>query len=498
MPIPIIDLFAGPGGLNEGFSSVCDSQGRSVFETALSVEMDEFAHRTLELRALYRRLRKRGNIRDYVGYAQGLVTRDALFASHHEDGTVAKAEALMATMGSSPSADDEIESRIAKALRETGKKDFVLIGGPPCQAYSLAGRARRRNEARALFEADPKQRLYREYLKIVRRFKPAAFLMENVPGLLSASLGGESTFALICADLREAGYDLHPLNSPELLPELEEHDPRRFIIQAKEHKIPQARARVFILGLRSDLCLKARSLPAPTGEMIFANDVLSGLPPIRSKLSKREDNGANWLEEINELGGYKLHTVDEGVRRIIRMELASLSPDLPVGGRFIPKSAKPGKLAGWLTGADVGGVLNHNSRGHMGSDLRRYFFWSIYADIKQRSPSLAEVPSYLRPDHLNITGDARDTPFADRFRVQVRGRPSTTITSHIAKDGHYYIHYDSLQCRSLSVREAARLQTFPDDYFFEGPVTEQYKQVGNAVPPYLAKQIGDLVASILR
>ncbi|MBE7539556.1 MAG: DNA cytosine methyltransferase [Opitutaceae bacterium] len=156
------------------------------------------------------------------------------------------------------------------------------------------------------------------------------------------------------------------------------------------------------------------------------------------------------------------------------------------------------KLSSWLDGSVVGGVLNHNSRGHMASDLRRYFFWSAYAAVHERSPSLADVPHYLRPNHENVKGDAKDIPFADRFRVQLSGRPSTTITCHIAKDGHYYIHHDPSQCRSLSVREGARLQTFPDTYFFEGPVTEQYKQVGNAVPPYLAKQIGGLVADILR
>jgi DNA (cytosine-5)-methyltransferase 1 len=498
MAIPVVDLFAGPGGLNEGFSRVTDARGRRVFQTVLSVEMDEFAHQTLELRSLFRRLRDDSDLDDYATYVRGELTRDDLFSHAGKKGTEARDEALRATMGSSRSTDDEIEARIAAALREAGGDEFVLIGGPPCQAYSLVGRARRSREARELFEADPKQRLYLEYLRIVERFKPAAFLMENVPGLLSAKLDGRSTFSLICEDLSKAGYELHPLNVPEPLLDQGEPNPRRFVVRAENHDVPQSRSRVFILGLRKDLGLKARALEPTREPKVSIGDVLRGLPRIRSRISRQPDSGSKWFGEISSLGDYKFSGLDDGMRRIIRMGIANLDPELPLGGRFIRAEAKPHKLAEWLGASPIGGVLNHNSRGHMAGDLRRYFFWSAYGEIHGRSPSLAEVPSYLRPNHKNVTGDATNLPFADRFRVQVLGRPSTTITSHIAKDGHYYIHFDPQQCRSLSVREAARLQTFPDSYFFEGPVTEQYRQVGNAVPPYLAKQIGDLVASILR
>ena len=497
MPIPLIDLFAGPGGLNEGFSSVVDSRGNHVFETALSVEMNEFAHCTLELRALYRLLRRRGKLENYVAYVQGSLARAELFKRSGGDGTAAQAEAMRATMGESDSTDLEIEARIDAALRKSRSKEFVLIGGPPCQAYSLVGRARRSQEKREEFEADPRHRLYQEYLSIVSRFRPAVFLMENVPGLLSARLGGESMFARIYSDLGGAGYDLHPINDSTDLLKLTETDPKRFVVHAEQHGIPQARSRVFILGIRNDLRLKAHALkPATTTRTIIA-DVLDGLPEIRSRISRRPDVAQDWHNEILGLGDYKFSHLDETMRCFIRQSLNTVNPRLPLGSQFMRAKAKPSKLADWLSGEVVGGVLNHNSRGHMASDLRRYFFWSAYAQIYERSPSLSDVPQHLRPDHKNVTGDAVDVPFADRFRVQLRGRPSTTVTCHIAKDGHYYIHYDPSQCRSLSVREAARLQTFPDAYFFEGPVTEQYKQVGNAVPPYLAKQIGDLVAGIL-
>jgi DNA (cytosine-5)-methyltransferase 1 len=129
----------------------------------------------------------------------------------------------------------------------------------------------------------------------------------------------------------------------------------------------------------------------------------------------------------------------------------------------------------------------------MASDLSRYLYASSFAAVHGRSPKLQELPGALKPEHKNADGD----DFTDRFRVQLRSRPATTVTSHIAKDGHYFIHHDPSQCRSLTVRETARLQTFPDNYFFAGGRTDQYVQVGNAVPPFLARQIAAVVADIL-
>ena len=146
----------------------------------------------------------------------------------------------------------------------------------------------------------------------------------------------------------------------------------------------------------------------------------------------------------------------------------------------------------------VGGILQHEARSHMGADLARYLFAATFAREYHRSPKLPEFPPLLLPEHRNASSsDGGPIPFPDRFRVQCGHEPSSTIVSHIAKDGHYYIHYDPVQCRSLTVREAARLQTFPDDYFFEGTRTEQYTQVGNAVPPLLANRIAVIVSKML-
>ena len=139
----------------------------------------------------------------------------------------------------------------------------------------------------------------------------------------------------------------------------------------------------------------------------------------------------------------------------------------------------------------------HETRSHMPSDLRRYMFAATFAEKRSRSPKLSDFPVSLLPNHKNVSRAILGATFADRFRVQLRNNVSKTVTSHISKDGHYYIHYDPTQCRSLTVREAARLQTFPDNFKFEGPRTEQYHQVGNAVPPYLARQIGEIIADVL-
>lgn len=135
----------------------------------------------------------------------------------------------------------------------------------------------------------------------------------------------------------------------------------------------------------------------------------------------------------------------------------------------------------------------------MATDLERYLFCSAFAAKHNKPAKLYDFPKSLLPDHDNAKGAAKGEKviFADRFRVQMPDRCSTTITSHICKDGHYFIHPDCTQCRSLTVREAARLQTFPDDYYFMGNRTAQYQQVGNAVPPLLAQQIAKVVAEYL-
>ncbi|HAW52810.1 MAG TPA: DNA (cytosine-5-)-methyltransferase, partial [Flavobacteriales bacterium] len=193
--------------------------------------------------------------------------------------------------------------------------------------------------------------------------------------------------------------------------------------------------------------------------------------------------------------GLRARKIQELQEHIVAAMAELEALDLGRGSEFVKgKVSVCDDLAWWYLDDRIGGICNHSSRAHMNSDLHRYLFASCFAEYYGRSPKILEFPTRLLPKHKNV----RSGHFNDRFKVQLAMQPSTTITSHISKDGHYYIHYDPAQCRSLTVREAARLQTFPDNYFFEGNRTEQYAQVGNAVPPLLAREIASVVEKILK
>ena len=153
----------------------------------------------------------------------------------------------------------------------------------------------------------------------------------------------------------------------------------------------------------------------------------------------------------------------------------------------------PKELKEWIIDENIKGFINSSTRSHMDTDLKRYLYNSVYGEIHRKAPLLSDVPEKLLPNHRNKDKKIHQ----DRFRTLISDKPSKTITSHISKDGHAFIHYDPLQCRSLTVREAARIQTFPDNYILCGNRTQQYHQVGNAVPPYLAKQIAEIVSKFL-
>ncbi len=260
--IPIIDIFAGPGGLGEGFSSLRDETNRRVFKIKLSIEKEAHAHRTLQLRAFFRQFEPATVPTEYYEVLKGARTVESLFLVFPRQAANAKAEAIQATLG--PEAWETVSAKIETALEE--ERDWLLIGGPPCQAYSLMGRARNKNKEGYEPLKDEKHFLYKEYLRIIARFWPSVFVMENVKGLLSSKPDpkDDPIFSRILADLSapsEAEGSSEPGNPRKHRYKLYSLSPRRsldepagsdFLLRAEEHGVPQARHRVIIVGVRDD------------------------------------------------------------------------------------------------------------------------------------------------------------------------------------------------------------------------------------------------------
>jgi DNA (cytosine-5)-methyltransferase 1 len=501
--IPIIDIFAGPGGLGEGFSALKNLKDNDAFKIALSVEKDEVACRTLRLRAIKRYLARVGQDDLYFSLLQGRISR-AEFDSTPivlEAAKEASAEVMNAELGKN--APSEFDRRIRSALN--GANEWVLIGGPPCQAYSLAGRARRTNDLD--FESDEKHFLYREYLRIIKEHAPPVFVMENVKGLLSSHHAGVPMFGRILEDLsnprRGLKYEIRSLVKPD---DQSPISPEDYVIESENYGVPQTRHRIILLGIRSDISDRKSLRLRKSESKKSVEEAIADLPRIRSGLSRGADSKRAWLSAVKSAPALvKGWGVGAEAQVIAEMKAAGRkAADLDTQGSPFISTAnrhilKPSRLSVWIASPKLKGIIQHQSRLHMESDIARYLFSSVFAQVFGYSARLQQFPNALLPNHLNVlNGDeGNKLPFPDRFSVQCAKGPSSTIVSHIAKDGHYYIHYDPSQCRSMTVREAARLQTFPDDYYFEGNRTQQYHQVGNAVPPLLAHQIAYVVAELL-
>ncbi len=517
-PVPVIDLFAGPGGLSEGFASVVDERLGPRFRIALSIEKDAVAHRTLKLRAFARQFPHKELPEEYYSLLRQEITEEELFESRPIEAAAATEESWCAELGKTR--HDQVRERIRSLIGEQKSRPWVLIGGPPCQAYSLAGRSRNRGVKGYRLEKDERHNLYEEYLRIIAAHWPPVFVMENVKGLLSTTVRDEHLFERILSDLGDPGkalrrsadftYAIHaiePNNEGELF-EGDSHG--RFVVRAEKHGIPQRRHRLILLGVRNDLGPIVPSALSEAEE-IPARRVLKGLPSLRSGLSGDRglfrDNGVDghaWrslftfaLDSRWVQGNAGIDERDR-ISTLVRKTMKRMPlPKAGRGGDFVPGEVTIEYKPRWFLDGRIEGACNHSSREHMESDLFRYMFAACFANVNHRSPRLRDFPPDLLPAHENVHLAMNGGYFNDRFRVQLWDRPATTITSHIHKDGHYYIHPDPKQCRSLTVREAARIQTFPDNYFFTGPRSEQYAQVGNAVPPLLARQIAEIVIDVL-
>lgn len=410
MALNFIDLFAGAGGLSEGFI-------RAGFNPIAHVEMNKDACDTIKTRTAYHWLKKNKKARIYNDYLRADVKdKDKLWSKvpNHLINSVINTEISEKTL-------PDIYKVIDKELN--GRDVDLIIGGPPCQAYSVVGRSRKD------MESDPRNHLYKHYVKFLEKYKPKMFVFENVPGILSAKNG--EYLSKIFRAVKRAGYEVAI--------------PPKNHLNAKDFGVLQDRKRVIIIGWKKELNFSYPEFETTDNNFQISKDLFSDLKPLK--------NGQGTLNAVE----YAKPTTEYLKQTNIR------------------------------NGLEV--VTQHISRPNNENDLEIYRIAIEKWNNGQRL-NYAELPKRLIK-HSNTES------FVNRFQVVNGNGVSHTVVAHIAMDGHYYIHPDKKQNRSISVREAARIQSFPDDYFFEGSRTAAFKQIGNAVPPLMAQKIADKITEIL-
>lgn len=404
-----IDLFAGAGGLSEGFVS------EGSFIPVAHVEMNKYAADTLKTRSCYYYLCENGKKKIYQDYLRGNISRETLYNFVPQEllDTVINREISQKSIG-------EIFSFIDDEMQQHGLGNIdLIIGGPPCQAYSLMGRAVDPNG----MSGDPRNYLYKLYIDFLRHYSPKAFVFENVPGILTADKG--RIFKNIIKTFRESGYNV-------------EYD----ILDAKDFGVLQQRKRVIVFGWRNDLHFR---YPYP--------DVIREQTTVFSILN----------------------------------DLAPLNPG-ETNNNYVQPASPYLRATGIRKTNDI--LTLHECRQHNNVDLQIYKYV-----INAWNNGHNRMLYYSLPESLKTRKN--QTSFVDRYKVVAGDMPFThTMIAHIAKDGHYFIHPDVRQCRSISVRESARIQSFPDDFFFEGPRSAKFTQIGNAVPPLMAKAVAQKIAEM--
>ncbi len=393
-----IDLFAGCGGLSEGFY-------RQGFRALAHVEIDHYACETL-----------RNRMRHY-GY-------------RHADEEVIEHDIT----------SEDIIERIERATQ--GRPVDVIIGGPPCQAYSTAGRVRD-GEGMA---RDPRNYLFESYVRILEHFEPKYFVFENVTGLLSARVDGGLIFPRV---IHALGNRYKVIDDPAIL-----------VHNTADYGVPQIRKRVIIMGVRDDIDGKE------------AIDLYNAVRKTHydPEMPEKERHGLMRFVDVHDALS-DLPPVEPG------QDASTDAFDYPCNNAFLRRIGQPG----------IHPLMDHLARNHNEMDRERFrvmieHHWS-FGEMRRRRPDLEH-------EHARV--------FDNSYVVQWWDLPSKTILAHIHKDGFQFIHPDYDQARTFTVREAARIQSFPDDFVFVGSRGEKYKQIGNAVPVLFAEALAKAIKQNLR
>ena len=388
-----IDLFAGCGGLSEGFY-------KCGYKALLHLEIDSVACETLKTRM------------KYYGYDNKEIDDAVLCADITGENIIAE---------------------IANRVKETVD---IIIGGPPCQAFSSVGRAQSPDS----MNNDPRNYLFENYLKILNHVKPKMFIFENVKGILTAKPKGVKIFERIIREMSET-YNVVD-------------DAGVILLNAADYGVPQIRERVILIGVRKDI------------DYINVNQIYSD---IRKTNSNDDENLPDYF------------TVKDAIADLPKL-LPGESANKVIAESKNTKNAYLEKISN-----DSSLVYNHEARKHNAQDIERYRILSSHKNWQ-----LKDLQN-VRPDLVHH--DPKH--FGNRYTVQEWDKPGKTVVAHLYKDGNLFIHPDPEQARTFTVREAARIQSFPDDFVFEGSRTQQYKQVGNAVPPLMAEAFAKTLKNYL-
>ena len=418
MSFKYIDLFAGAGGLSEGFKN-------NQFNPIAHVEMDLAACKTLTTRTAYHYL-KNNNLDIYMSYLKGDIRREELYSYIPDE-----VKNSVINLGIGQENNNDIFKRIDLQLDTFNDKEIdLIVGGPPCQAYSLVGRARSDDNMRG----DSRNYLYVQYGNFLERYQPKIFVFENVIGLLSAGKGIylENMKRLF----NKKGYKIDI-----------------FKVNAEDFGVLQKRKRLIIIGWKDDFLPNIPNFESyDSGITSYVQNVFSDLPTLQAGMGN--DKFSSYTSDSNSY-----------------LKVSNIRNSDTI-------------------------LTQHIARPHTIQDKEIY---KIAVDIwenKMDRLNYNDLPERLKT-HANRLS------FIDRFKVVANNLQSShTVVAHIAKDGHYYIHHDAEQNRSITVREAARLQSFPDDFYFEGIKeganrTAAFKQIGNAVPPLMANRIANEIKKIL-